>query len=111
MAIVAPIETAFSPWGSAVRNAIQDRAAIPKTEPIAMRVGACVFSITCSVNNAPFATANNEMEIMNRVPIQVCGLSLMKPHISDQRHINSELQYESQAFALIHCDRNYIQCE
>jgi hypothetical protein len=73
MTIVAPIEIALSPNGSAVRNATQERAAIPKTEPIAMRVGACVFSITRSVNNAPFATANSEMEIMNRVPIQVCS--------------------------------------
>src|SRR5262245_21697063 len=100
MAIVTPIEIAFNPNGSAVRNATQERAAIPKTAPIAMRVGACVISITCSVNNAPFATANSEMEIMNRVPIQVCSQSLMKPHIGGHRHIRSELQYEPQALAL-----------
>src|SRR5215510_2811730 len=108
MATVALIEIAFSPNGSAVRNATHERTAIPRTEPIAIRVGACVFSITYSVNNAPFATANSEMVIMSRVPIQISDSLLMKPHIDELR--NNTLS-GPQTVALIYCDRSYIQIE
>jgi hypothetical protein len=48
----------------------------------------CIFSITSSVNKAPFATANSAMEITNKVPIEICCSSFMQLHNRERRHMS-----------------------